>query len=124
MKVEYLPDASLIRIMDFTREELRNLRRAFVRLARGSKESISLCAIDDIQCMNDIDLRLERSTKDVGINARDSIGRTLYCRLSRDGWLEANGKAKAIERAIGAATFNWLNEDGDISLLLSWSGQW
>jgi hypothetical protein len=36
MKVEYLPGASRIRIMDFNREELRKLRRTFVRLARGA----------------------------------------------------------------------------------------
>jgi hypothetical protein len=124
MKVEYLPGASRIRIMDFNREELRELRRTFVRLARGTENSVSICSINGVQCLNGIDLLLQRMEKDEGIKLRHTNGMIFRCRLSRDGWLEANGKAKSIERAIGPGCSNDLNYDGDVLLLLSYDGKW
>lgn len=128
MKVEYLHkgalDCPLIRIMDFSREELRALRRVFVRLARGSEQSVSIGSLSRVDCIDGIDLLLQDTVKDEGIELRHRIGNTFHCRLSRDAWLEANGKAKRIEQAIGAGSFNWLNDDGDVRLLLSWNGGW
>ena len=99
-------------------------RRVFVRLARGNERSLPISSLHGVVCVDGIELMLERSDQDEGIKERNRIENTFYCRLTRDGWLEANGKAKVIERTMEPNCSNDLNSDGDVLLLLSYDGRW
>ena len=124
MKLEYLEsgaqDCPLIRLYEFDASEASRLRDLFARLAEGASNKIVLEGEPFVTVVGECRLCLCRGSRDIGIRrAKDGF----ECVLTTDAWLEARDKATPFCKD-GAVGYQWLNEDSDISLLLSPSGRW
>ena len=124
MKLEYLEsgsqDCPLIRLYEFEPSEASLLRDAFGRLADGAVDDIDLAAEPYVMSIAKCRLRLCRGKRNTGIK-RSKDG--FECVLSSEGWLEARDKTTPFCKA-GHVGYQWLNEDSDVSLLLSPTGTW
>jgi len=126
MTLEYLhegsPDCPLIRLFAFTPLEATKLRTLFVSLSDGSCDEIKLDGLPFVEARRDVSLRLRRAEKDTGIR---NVGSTTFdCDLTQEAWAEMADKTEPFCTLAEAGTYQWLNEDGNVSLLLSPSECW
>jgi len=124
MKLEYLhegsPDCPLIRLYEFDRSEASRLKDVFSNLAKRTTSNISLDAQPFITAVNNCRLGLTRGEHDIGIKGS---GEVFECVLTSEGWKAVEGLTEPFCET-ELAGFQWLNEDGDVSLLLSPKGTW
>jgi hypothetical protein len=129
MKLEFLAEGSddcpLIRLYDFDITDAKRLREAFRALSDGSLQSIALHEEWWMQPLEDCQLSLRLGQRDLGVVQR--LPMRFECVLMREGWLELMEKAApfcAPPENPSAEMHQWLNSDGEVSLLLSASGKW
>jgi hypothetical protein len=129
MKLEFLADGSddcpLIRLYDFDLTGAMRLREALRALSDGSRQSIPLHEEWWMKPVDDCQLVLRVGRRDLGVVQRLTM--RFECVLTEDGWLEVKGLTDpfCIEPENEAiVSYQWLNEDGEISLLLSPTGKW
>jgi hypothetical protein len=127
MKMEYLAagsaDCPLIRLYDFTVDELVQLCDLFNSLASGAVRSIALHEQPYLVSLQGCCLTLRAAERDRGI-VEDHLG-GFDCLLTPDGWEDQAERVKpVIEDSRG--DFVWLlyNIPSEIRLLLSWNGTW
>jgi hypothetical protein len=125
MKLEFIADGSqdcpLVRIYDFGPEEAVSLRQFVASLCDGSRKSVQLDGETGFESIGGCRLTLQLGKRDFGLVQKAQS--EFACVLTQDGW---NNVAHLIEPfcASGCSGHQWLNEDGDASLLLSKTGQW
>jgi hypothetical protein len=129
MKLEYLaegsPDCPLIRLYEFDPVEATRLREAFRCLADGSRKDIPLHEEWWVKSVAGCHLDLRLGAKDLGIVER--LPSKFECVLTAEVWLEMVRLTEtfcAPSDDPSRDAFQWLNEDGEVSLLLSPSGRW
>jgi hypothetical protein len=125
MKLEYLAEGSqdcpLIRLYEFDQPEVLRLRKIAVSLANRSAVSIALQDERGVEAVSSCKLILRSGPRDAGVV---QTGPSIFeCTLTPDTW----GAVKRLidpfcESKIGG--FQWLSDQGEISLLLSRSGSW
>ncbi len=126
MKLQFLPDGSpdcpLIRLYDFEAADALRLKELFDCLATGSRTSISLHEQKGIEPVDGCQLILRVGKGDTGIVQKGPF--TFECDLTPAGWADVALLIEPFCEAAEANTYQWLNEDGQISLLLSPAGTW
>jgi hypothetical protein len=125
MKLEYLADGSqdcpLIRLYEFDQPEVMRLRKIAVALANRSAVSVALHDERGIESVSSCKLILRSGATDAGVAQTGPAA--FECTLTPATW----GLVKRLidpfcESKIGG--FQWLADQGEISLLLSRSGSW
>ena len=129
MKLEFLADGSddcpLICLYDFDATDATRLKEAFHTLSEGSRQSIPLHEEWWMEPLDDCQLDLRLGKRDLGIVQR--LPMRFDCILTEEGWLEAMELTDTFCKGSthdGVITYQWLNEDGEASLLLSPTGRW
>jgi hypothetical protein len=126
MKLQFLPDGSpdcpLIRLYDFEAADVVRLKELFDSLAAGSRTDISLHEQKGIEPVGGCQLKLRVGKRDTGIVQKGPF--TFECDLTPARWADVASLTEPFGEAAEANTYQWLNEDGQISLLLSPNGTW
>jgi len=129
MKLEFLADGSddcpLLRLYRFDAIGAMRLREAFRCLADGSRQNVPLHEEWWIEPLENCQLDLRLGKRDLGVVQR--LPMRFECVLSRDGWLEAMEKTDPFcirPQNEQPEIYQWLNHDGEVSLLLSPTGKW
>jgi hypothetical protein len=122
MKLEYLPDASLIRLYSFTSDEVAQLHSHVLKLSEGTVSSVALDSLLFVEAIDGCRLSLERQEWDQGILRLDSESKFVY-RLTRGGWEDV---ANLVKPFINDATgFQQIAlGPSETELVLSNSGKW
>jgi hypothetical protein len=120
MRIEYVCDLSadtpLVRIYDFTESELNALRAALGALADGTASFIKIsggASSEQISATTD--------ARDRGLIRRED-GELCWL-LTSAAWADVRDRAASLDTTLPNA-FQWLGEEGEISVLLSRTGQW
>ncbi len=126
MKLQFLPDGSpdcpLIRLYDFEAADVLRLKGLFDSLAAGSRTEISLHEQQDIEPVDGCQLNLRVGNGDTGIVQKGPF--TFECDLTPARWADVASLTEPFGEAAEASTYQWLNNDGQISILLSPNGMW
>jgi hypothetical protein len=125
MKLEFLadgsPDCPLLRLYDFHHEEAANLHRILKSLGNGFRESVQLDEEHGFQAVSGCRLTLQVDKHNLGLV--QTAPRIFHCALTNESW---DWMAELVEpfcKPEGNG-YQWLNEEGAISLLLSKTGHW
>jgi hypothetical protein len=125
MKMQYLADGDqdcpLIRLCEFDLPEVNRLRAIFGALADGSRTEVVLHQEMPVECVDGCQLTLRVGWRDVGIADE---GPQFECVLTTEGWLDAAFFTQPFCEVMNTGKYQWLNESGEVSLLLSPSGRW
>ena len=127
MKLEFLAegadDCPLLRLSDFDVTGAKRLREAFTSLANGSLQVLQLHEEWWIEPIEECRLTLRLGTKDLGVVQR--LPMNFECALGAEAWLGMVEKTDPFcAPETGGDAHQWLNRDGEVSLLLSPSGKW
>ena len=126
MTLEFLPDGlsdrPLIRLYGFDRIGAMRLREAFRALATCSRQSIPLHEEWWIEPVEECTLNLHVGARDLGVVERAPS--KFECVLTAGTWTDMISLVDPFCASESANSHQWLNEDGEISLLLSPDGQW
>ena len=126
MKLQFLPDGSrdcpLIRLYDFEAAEVLRLKELFDSLAVGSRTDISLHEQKGIEPVDGCQLNLRVGKRNTGIVQKGPF--LFECDLTPARWADVASLTEPFDEAAEANTYQWLNEEGQISLLLSPDGKW
>jgi len=126
MKLEFLAEGSkecpLIRLYSFDQSAVLRLMNLISALAAGTTTSASLHEQPWIEPVGGCELKLCLSGHDKGVV---QIGpSTFECVLRNEGWDDIAGLLKPFCESHRADVYQWLNERGQISLLISANGAW
>jgi len=126
MKLEYLhdgaPECPLIRLYQFTSVEAVKLKEIFESLASGSLINFFLHEQAFIEPIGRCHLDLSLAKSNVGILQTASGAFT--CDLTQEAWANLAFLTEPFCEKLEPNTYQWLNEDGPVSLLLSHCGTW
>jgi hypothetical protein len=126
MTLEFLPDGlsdrPLIRLYGFDRTGAMRLREAFRTLSTGSRQSIPLHEEWWIEPVEECTLDLRVGTRDLGVVERAPS--KFECVLTAGTWTDMISLVNPFCESEGTNSYQWLNKDGEILLLLSPNGQW
>ncbi len=126
MKLEFLPegsdDGALIRLYGFDVAGAMRLREAFRSLADGSRQNIPLHQEWWVESLAECHLDLRLGVRDLGVVQR--LAMSFDCVLTAEAWMEMVDLTDPFCTHQGDEGFQWLNHDGEVSLLLSPNGQW
>jgi hypothetical protein len=125
MKLEYLAEGSqdcpLIRLYAFDQPEVLRLRKIAVSLSNRSAVSIALHDERGVESVSSCKLMLRSAAKDVGVVQTAPLA--FECTLTPATWASVKELIDPFcESHIGG--FQWLSDQGKVSLLLSHSGSW
>ena len=126
MKLEFLaagsPDCPLIRLYAFDQPGVCRLRDLVNSVAAGTVTSLSLHKQSWIEPVDRCELELCLGKCDRGII---QVGPSRFeCVLSDKGWADIAGLLEPFCESNNLQGYQWLNEKGKVSLLLSSSGTW
>lgn len=128
MKMEYLPtgstDCPLIRLYDFTLDEVVQLFGVFASLASDAVRTVGLHEQSYVQPIDECRLVLRVAERDQGIVQLDA--HSFACVLTEDGWKDEEERAIALVGDGCRGDFQWLlwGIPSEVRLLLSWDGRW
>ena|SRR5947209_6745222 len=126
MKLQYIqdggPDCPLIRLYDFQAVEATRLKELINSLANASSTCVPLHEQSGIEPLDGCQLDLRLGTQNVGIVQQGQL--KFECALTAESWRDMASFVDPFCDATEMNTYQWLNEDGKISLLLSPSGSW
>jgi hypothetical protein len=126
MKLQFLPDGSaacpLIRLYDFGTADAVRLRKLFDCLAGGSRADIALHEQEGIETVDGCQLNLRVGKQDIGTVQKGPF--TFECDLTPARWADVASLTQPFCEAAGPNTYAWLDETGQIALLLSPDGKW
>jgi hypothetical protein len=126
MKLQFLaegsPDCPLIRLYEFQVDEVRRLKDMFDSLANGCRTKIFLHRENDIEPVDGCQLNLRVGQRNSGIVQKGPL--TFEWSLTEARWSDVALLVQPFCEAPKAGTYQWLNADGRISLLLSSTGTW
>jgi hypothetical protein len=115
-------DCPLIRLYDFDLEEAAKLRELFLQLANGTLASIPLHEQEFINSIEQCRLLLLVDRRDIGISLSSSLD--FSCISTKRIWADAASLSEIFIEPTNKDVYQWLNEYGEVSLLLSPSGRW
>jgi len=123
MKIDYIPDGApdcpLIRLSETTEDDIRNLLTIWGKLTAKEEVAIDLADVSSITS-NDIHLFCKSGNRDIGL--RQITSNSFDCVLRCETWLQVCGLSEPfLDDRTG---FQWLDQTGRISLLLSPMGEW
>lgn len=127
MKMGYLaagsPDCPLVRLYDFTQEDVVQLCRLFASLASVAVESAALHEQPFIQPLDGLRVTLRVAKRDQGLVQTDA--KSFDCLLTQEGWEDQRDWALPFGGE-SCGDFTWLLFDvpGGARLLLSRDGRW
>jgi hypothetical protein len=127
VKLEFLesgsPDCPLIRLYGFGNPAALKLMALFRALADGSQQAIRLHDQLGVEAISGCQLDLRLGSRDRGIEQTSPMA--FECVLTPEGWAEVADLTEPFCQTgdIGEH-YQWLNEDGKVSLLLSPTGRW
>jgi hypothetical protein len=128
MKLDLIPDGDdgrpLVRIWGFAPAEARLLHEAVTGLAGGQAESVEVHSLPGVEPVDSCRLTLKVGEEDRGVY--DLIGENSFeCLLRRHKWEQVADLIRPFcEEAGPRGYYQWLDDAGDISLLLSEDGEW
>jgi hypothetical protein len=127
MKLEFLasgsPDCPLIRLYDFDVAAAERLRELFRRLSDASLLCASLHEQLGVEAIDGCRLDLRLGSRDCGIV--QTTPSSFECILTAEGWSQVVDLLEPFCGSVGKPRrYQWLNEDGEVSLLLSPLGSW
>jgi hypothetical protein len=126
MKLEFLasgsPDCPLLRLYDFDSLAVMRLRELFRRLSDESLSNTPLYEQEAIEAIGGCRLDLRLGSRDRGIVQTGPL--SFECTLTTEGWSEVVDLMEPFCDSANVKGHQWLNEDGDVSLLLSPDGLW
>jgi hypothetical protein len=124
MKVDLVADetyGTILRFFEFSADQLADLVAVLTGLAQSPVgTSFQLAPSDSITALNVQSVAVRVAAADRGASVR---GTTLEWTLTSEGWLEVAERAGNID-AGAANKYQWLDQSGRVSVLLSPSGQW
>jgi hypothetical protein len=126
MKLEFLAEGSkecpLIRLYSFDQSAVLQLMNLISALAAGTTTNASLHEQPWIEPLGGCELKLCLGGRDEGVA---QIGPSRFeCVLRNEGWDDIAGLLKPFCESRRADVYQWLNDRGQISLLISASGDW
>lgn len=107
-------DSQLLMLSDFAEHELAALQKAAGDLASGERDKADLR-----DASSDLCLVLRAADRNVGIRLTPP---RFECALRRVSWSTIEGLVEPFRR--GSSGFQWLDESGEVALLLSPQGTW
>ena len=125
MKLEFLAsgsqDCPLIRLFDFDLPEVTRLRKIFEDLSQGALQTADLHNEPGIEPIDSCQLTLRVGNRDLGVEQNGQLG--FECVLTPDSW---DWVRELVDPFCEGRTggYQWLSEQGKVSLLLSRSGMW
>ena len=128
MKLEYIhegaQDCPLIRLFDFTTEEVKELRKIINRLASGENQRVGIHDQSWVESVGNCRLTLVMQSWDQGIvKKKGKAENNFECGLTAATWDNVEGLVEPF--ADGNGGFQWLNKvPGDAALLISRDGSW
>ncbi len=124
MKIDYLESSAaecpLLRLYNFTPEEVERLRQACEMLAEGKAVQLRLDAILPVESLDGPRLTFVAGKRDAGIIGAGGYEFTLM--LTPLWWQQVAGLLEPFCRGISG--YQWLSDQGDIVLLISVDGRW
>ena len=125
MRLEFLPDGSddcpLVRIYDFSIDEVAELIKGFHALASGDQDILEVSDLPGIDVVDGCRLVLRSGPRDRGMVQLHGCDE-FECVLTTDGW---KGVAEMADQLVEAKWgYQWLCSSEDASLLLSNDGHW
>jgi hypothetical protein len=127
MRAEFLEsgaeDCPILRLYDFTPEQLSALQAIAAELLRGKDIPSKLVSKLQLEGVDGCTLSFRISRTDEGV-IKDRDGLEFKWNLTPSGWQKAADLIDAFRKDYGEGTYQWLDETSDISLLLSHSGRW
>ena len=126
MKLEFLesgsPDCPLIRLYGFDNPAAVRLMALFRALADGSQPHLRLHEQLGVEASRGCQLDLRLGSRDLGV---EQTSATFECVLTAEGWAEVADLTEPFcEVGDTGEHYQWLNEDGKVTLLLSPTGRW
>jgi len=127
MKLEYLPagslDCPLVRLYDFDTSEAVKLRDVVCQLSNWSVDTIVIHDLPFVEPIDSCRLTMRVSKRNHGVSVLLAPS-TLVCALSQCYWDNVVGLIEPFCEIRAEHGYQWLDDSGDISLLLSPSGDW
>ena len=127
MRLEYLRDGSsdcpLIRLYDFDARAVIVLRDLVVELAEGSRRELAVHDLPDVDALGGCQLVLEVGTRNRGVIPERSPT-SFRCVLTDASWENVAGLMGPFCEPGASGGFQWLSDEGKVSLLLSGDGHW
>ena len=126
MKIEFLPDGSpdcpLVRLYDFNGDEVRALHMVFVALSTGTSEEVALEALPGVEPVSGCQVHLKLDSWNRGGRIVKGSA-AIEWHLTRERWDNVAGLTKPFcDQPVNG--YQWLDETGPVSLLLSADGSW
>ncbi len=117
------PEIPLIRLFNFTTEEVSNLQAAVAGLATGKVDQVAVHAFPGIVSVDHTELVLSIQSWDQGLLTLDLETNKFCCLFSCGTWDNVSGLIEPF--CAGRSGFQWLvGGAGTASILLSHSGEW
>jgi hypothetical protein len=110
---EGAPECPIVAITDFVAAEIVSLRSDVVRLASGNERSV---VVD-----GEVHLTLQTGERDIGI--LDGRAPCLTCVLRPSAWRQVADLLEPFTEP-DQRGYQWLDETGDVKLLISRTGEW
>lgn len=126
--LEYLPDGSddcpLIRLYDFEAADVVALQDLCLALAEGRVREVALDHQPWVHALGGCRLTLRAGVANRGVKAAVAGAPFVMEYMPEgEGWLEVADKlAPLVADRLG--TFQWLTNEGDVNVLISWDGHW
>lgn len=111
-------DRFVLRFWNYTAMEFENLRTVMAALASGGRRETAIRFSAPGFGVGQVVLRLGG---DAGARI-DALHDSVVWELAAEGWRRVHEIASGLEP--GSASFRWLDERGEVSVLLSPSGRW
>lgn len=127
MKLEYVSDGSedcpLIRIHGFGPPDACSLRSLAVALADGSTGAVEVHGLARMEPVDGCRLTLRVGPEDRGIRQLPAPN-AFECVLRQRTWEQVADLIAPFCEEVAPGRYQWLDESGDIALLLSADGNW
>jgi hypothetical protein len=127
VRLEYLPDGSpdcpLIRLYDFDHRTVGVLRHCVTELRNGARRELAVHDLPDVEAVDGCRLVFEVGMGNLGV-IRSGSSNSFRCVLTEAGWENVAHLMEPFCEPVQAGNFQWLSDEGKISLLLSVNGQW
>ena len=125
MKLEYLPEGApecpLIRLFEFNRSEVQELRQLVKALVTGDRRDVALHNEMWLESVGSCRLNLLVGKRNEGIRQVDPL--RFECVLTSNEWDNVEGLLEPFSES-DSFGFQWLTTGGSVALLISRSGRW
>ena len=107
-EAETVEDNRLIRLFDFSCEEVALIHGSILELASGLEDEIAVHRLPYVERAG-VDLNLRLGTKDFGIYSTFEMSE-FECRLTADTWVTVAGYMEPFLSSCDSNSFQWLND--------------